>query len=122
MIGPLETISLLSNTLSYIRLFAIGVVGVKIAEAGNMLGYHNLVHSLELVMNGEDVFINLLLVVATLALWLFVQVFAWVLGVFSPNIHTARLHFVEWMGKFHEGSGEPFSPLGGADRYSKEGV
>ena len=122
MIGPLETISLLSNTLSYIRLFAIGVVGVKIAEAGNMLGYHNLVHSLELVMNGEDILINALLVVVTLALWLFVQVFAWVLGVFSPNIHTARLHFVEWMGKFHEGSGEPFSPLGGADRYSKEGV
>jgi len=62
------------------------------------------------------------LAIGTLVLWLFVQLFAWVLGVFSPNIHTARLHFVEWMGKFHEGSGEPFSPLGGADRYSKEGI
>ena len=122
MIGPLETISLLSNTLSYIRLFAIGVVGVKIAEAGNMLGYHNLVHSIELVLEGEGVILNLLLAIGALLLWIFVQIFAWVLGVFSPNIHTARLHFVEWMGKFHEGSGEPFAPLGGANRYSKEGV
>ena len=122
MIGPLETVSLLSNTLSYIRLFAIGIVGVKIAEAGNMLGYHNFVHSIELILEGEGIFLNILIAIATLLLWLFVQIFAWVLGVFSPNIHTARLHFVEWMGKFHDGSGEPFAPLGGTNRYSKEGV
>ncbi len=121
MIGPLETISLLSNTLSYIRLFAIGVVGVKIAEAGNNLGYHNMVVNIEHLLAGEDVVLSAILVILTLMLWLGVQVFAWVLGVFSPNIHTARLHFVEWMGKFHEGVGEPFAPLGGANRYCTEG-
>ena len=121
MIGPLETISLLSNTLSYIRLFAIGVVGVKIAEAGNNLGYHNMVVNLEHLLAGEDVILSAILVILTLMLWLGVQVFAWVLGVFSPNIHTARLHFVEWMGKFHEGVGEPFAPLCGANRYCTEG-
>ena len=121
MIGPLETISLLSNTLSYIRLFAIGVVGVKIAEAGNRLGYHNMVVNIEHLLAGEDVVLSAILVILTLMLWLGVQVFAWVLGVFSPNVHTARLHFVEWMGKFHEGVGEPFAPLGGANRYCTEG-
>jgi V/A-type H+/Na+-transporting ATPase subunit I len=121
MIGPLETVSLLSNTLSYIRLFAIGVVGVKIAEAGNNLGYHNMVVNIEKLIVGEEILLSAILIILTLMLWLGVQIFAWVLGVFSPNIHTARLHFVEWMGKFHEGVGEPFAPLCGANRYCKEG-
>ena len=55
-------------------------------------------------------------------LFLLIQAFALALGLLSPSIHAARLHFVEWMGKFHDGSGEPFAPLGGTNRYSKEGV
>jgi len=31
----------------------------------------------------------------------------------SPSIHAARLHFVEWMGKFYDGSGRVFTPIGG---------
>lgn len=108
----LECVSLLSNTLSYVRLFAIGVAGVKIAEVGNELGYHNFEH---LVFHGHgagDIFIGLLAFV----LWVGVFIFAWVLGVFSPNIHTARLHFVEWMGKFYDGSAERFAPFGPRQR------
>jgi len=41
-----------------------------------------------------------------------VQIFAWGLGVFSPNIHAARLHFVEWMRQFYDASGEAFKPFG----------
>ena len=35
------------------------------------------------------------------------------LGILSPNIHAARLHFVEWMGKFPSGTGRVFTPIGG---------
>lgn len=49
--------------------------------------------------------------------WLGVQAFAWVLGVFSPNIHTARLHLVEWMKQFYQVAGETFSPFGFNARY-----
>ncbi len=49
--------------------------------------------------------------------WLGIQGFAWVLGVFSPNIHTARLHLVEWMKQFYEVAGEVFSPFGFKARY-----
>ena len=49
--------------------------------------------------------------------WLGIQAFAWVLGVFSPNIHTARLHLVEWMKQFYEVAGEVFSPFGFSPRY-----
>ena len=37
-------------------------------------------------------------------LFLGIQAFAIALGLLSPSIHAARLHFVEWMGKFHSGS------------------
>jgi V/A-type H+/Na+-transporting ATPase subunit I len=49
--------------------------------------------------------------------WLGIQAFAWVLGVFSPNIHTARLHLVEWMKQFYEVAGDVFAPFGFNPRY-----
>ena len=110
-VGPLETISLLSNTLSYIRLMAIGTVGVKIAEAGNMLGFENMVLAFEELISQGNI-MALITGIGALLLWVSVQIFAWVLGVFSPNIHAARLHFVEWMKQFYDGSGEPFKPFG----------
>ncbi len=110
-VGPLESISLLSNVLSYLRLMAIGVVGVKIAEAGNKLGYDNMILAFDnLFSNGE--LLSIFTGIIALVLWISIQLFAWVLGVFSPNIHAARLHFVEWMKQFYDGSGEPFKPFG----------
>ena len=38
-LGPLESLQVLSNTISYVRLFAVGIVGVKIAETGNDMLY-----------------------------------------------------------------------------------
>ena len=102
---------ILTNTLSYIRLMAIGTVGVKIAEAGNMLGFENMILAFEEVFSHGDI-TALITGIAALMLWIGVQIFAWVLGVFSPNIHAARLHFVEWMKQFYDGSGEPFKPFG----------
>jgi len=54
-----------------------------------------------------------LVAVFCLLIWVGVQVFALALGLLSPSIHAVRLHFVEWMGKFHDGSGQEFTPLGG---------
>ena len=155
----LECVGLLSNVLSYMRLFAIGVAGVKIAEIGNVMGYavmeqefHGALEWFALalapvvlwvallfvparllpaaaswsvvrwgglvaaaavsVIIGLVAGINIILALVGLILWVGVIGFAWVLGVFSPNIHTARLHYVEWMGKFYDGSGEVFAPFG----------
>ena len=40
IMGPIETFGLLANTLSYLRIMAVGVAGVKIAEIGNEMGFH----------------------------------------------------------------------------------
>ena len=99
ILAPIEAIGMMPSVISYVRLFAVGIVGVKIAETGNKLWEPMLEAELYLV---PVFFIG----------WLSVQIFAWVLGVFSPNIHAARLHFVEWMRQYYDSSGEAFQPFG----------
>ena len=99
ILAPIEAIGMMPSVISYVRLFAVGIVGVKIAETGNKLWEPMLEAELYLV---PIFFIG----------WLSVQIFAWVLGVFSPNIHAARLHFVEWMRQYYDSSGEAFQPFG----------
>jgi len=99
-LAPIEAVGMMPTVISYVRLFAVGVVGVKIAETGNLMLFDKI--------NLEDPLMALVLVVG----WLSVQIFAWGLGVFSPNIHAARLHFVEWMRQYYDSSGEAFRPFG----------
>ena len=108
IMGPIETFGLLANTLSYLRIMAVGVAGVKIAEVSIVLGWENMVAGIE--AGGAAGYLTALL---CMVIFLFVQVFALALGILSPTIHAARLHFVEWMGKFYDGSGRAFAPLGG---------
>jgi V/A-type H+-transporting ATPase subunit I len=109
-LGPLESLQVLSNTISYVRLFAVGIVGVKIAETGNEMLYEPMAHTLADISHASGM--DMLLIPVLLISWLLVQIFALVLGMFSPNVQAARLHFVEWMGKFYETGGVPFTPFG----------
>ena len=101
IMGPIETFGLLANTLSYLRIMAVGVAGVKIAEVSITMGW-------EMMWSG-----GILSFIIGLILFTFIQIFALALGLLSPSIHAIRLHFVEWMGKFYDGSGAIFNPLGG---------
>ncbi|NCF96562.1 MAG: hypothetical protein GWP21_01455, partial [Euryarchaeota archaeon] len=105
IMGPIETFGLLANTLSYLRIMAVGVAGVKIAEIGNEMGFHAMADA---VSSGD-----IITAILCFVIWIGVQVFALALGLLSPSIHAVRLHFVEWMGKFYDGSGQEFSPIGG---------
>jgi V/A-type H+-transporting ATPase subunit I len=109
-LAVLESLGLLPKVVSYVRIFAVGVVGVKIAATGNEMLYEGLAHTLSDLSHAGTV--DLILIPVILVAWLGVQLFALVLGIFSPNIHTVRLHFVEWMMQFYEGSGLPFKPFG----------
>ena len=102
IMGPIETFGLLANTLSYLRVMGVGVAGVKIAEVSITMGW-------DLMWSGGGI----ISIVLGLVLFIFIQAFALALGLLSPSIHAARLHFVEWMGKFYDGSGRVFTPIGG---------
>jgi V/A-type H+-transporting ATPase subunit I len=109
ILAPIEAIGMMPSVISYVRLFAVGVVGVKIAETGNVKLFEPMAHAIE---HSEFLVVPFLLVG-----WLSVQFFAWGLGVFSPNIHAARLHFVEWMRQYYDSSGEAFTPFGFRSRH-----
>ena len=111
VLAPIEAIGLLSSTLSYIRLFAVGIVGVKIAYAGNDMLYTAAIQGFS--DGGIGMIVGLLALVG----WFGVQLFAWVLGLVSPNIHAVRLHFVEWMKQFYLAEGEPFEAFGFKERH-----
>ncbi len=105
IMGPIETFGLLANTLSYLRIMGVGVAGVKIAEVSITMGWEKISPAID---SGD-----IIAVVLGLVLFVLIQLFAIALGILSPTIHAVRLHFVEWMGKFYDGSGKAFSPLGG---------
>ena len=104
-LAPIEAVGMMPTVISYVRLFAVGVVGVKIAETGNSMLFAEI--------NFDEPLMAIVLVIG----WLAVQFFAWGLGVFSPNIHAARLHFVEWMRQYYDSSGEAFNPFGLRTQY-----
>lgn len=117
-LGPLESLQILSNVISYVRIFAVGIVGVKIAELGNEKFFEPAVHAItDFASDPVGIILGIITIILMLALWLVVQIFALGLGLFSPNVQAARLHFVEWMGKFYEVGGQTFSPFGPKQRY-----
>ena len=93
LLGPLEVLETVGNVLSYLRIAAIGLSSVYLAQVANELG-------------GITGNILLGLIIATLF-----HALNLVLGTFSPTIQSLRLHYVEFFGKFHEGGGQPFQPF-----------
>jgi V/A-type H+-transporting ATPase subunit I len=93
LMGPLEFLKSFGNILSYARLMAIGVSSVVLAQVANTIG-----GILESIVLGILV-----------ALIFHTMNFA--LGVFSPTIHSLRLHYVEFFGKFFQPGGKPYQPF-----------
>mgnify|MGYP001188379539 FL=1 len=104
-LAPIEAVGMMPSVISYVRLFAVGAVGVKIAETANV----NLFTKIDF----GDPLIAVVLIIG----WILGQIFALVLGLFSPNIHAARLHFVEWMRQYYDSSGEAFDPFGRKSKF-----
>jgi V/A-type H+-transporting ATPase subunit I len=93
LLAPLELLKSIGNIISYVRIMAIGLTSVLLAFVANRLG-------------GEtgDIFTGV--IVAGLLHLLNI-----ILGVFSPTIHSLRLHYVEFFSKFMEHGGRRFEPL-----------
>lgn len=93
LLAPLELIKSIGNIISYVRIAAIGLTSVLLAFVAN-----NLAGLTGDVVTG--------VVVAGL-----IHLLNIILGVFSPTIHSLRLHYVEFFSKFIEHGGKKFAPL-----------
>ncbi len=104
--GAYKLVNYFSDILSYARLFGVGLVGCVIAYVANFL----------CSMFAGAGFIGIILggIVAVLFHALNIA-----LSLLSAYIHNARLQFVEFFGKFYEGSGVPFTPMASKLRYAR---
>jgi len=91
--GTIEVMSTVGNILSYARLMAIGMASVILAMVANRLG-----ESFEIAIIG--IIVALLLHALNI-----------VLAMFSPSIHSMRLHIVEFFSKFYTGGGVVYKPF-----------
>ena len=92
-IGLLEILSNFGNILSYSRIMAIGLASVMLATVANKLA--------EAIPN----------IIIGVIFAFFIHFINFIMGIFSPTIHSLRLHYVEFFGKFFLPSGRPFKPF-----------
>lgn len=100
-------VNLLGDVLSYSRLFALALSSAIIAQVVNQMA-GMLMDQLSIPVVG--VFLAFMVVVGGHA-------FNLGMAALSGFIHTARLQFVEFFGKFYDGTGVPFKPLRYEPRY-----
>ena len=107
--GVLELPGIVSNIMSYTRLFAIGLSSLGIAMTFNNLG--------EMVANmGDGGVIAAIFGVIVAVLGHTINMF---LALLAPSLHALRLHYVEWMTKFYTGGGTPYEPFGRERKYTE---
>jgi len=104
--GAYGLINYFNDVISYVRLFALALVGSVIALIGNDLGS---------MMFGVPVVGYPLGIVVALAF----HAFNIGLGLLSAYVHGARLHFIEFFSKFYSGDGMEFVPIGSQLKYTR---
>lgn len=102
--GLYEGVSYFSDILSYSRLLALGLATSALAYAINLIsGMLSGVPYVGIVLSAAILFMG--------------HMFTLAINTLGAFVHSARLQFVEFFGKFITGTGKEFSPLSRKERY-----
>ncbi len=104
--GLYNLINFASDLLSYSRILALGLASAVVGQVVNILA----------TLKGGS-FIGFILMIVVFCVGHLLNLVINVLGTF---VHTARLQYIEFFGKFYEDGGTPFRPIKAADRYSED--
>lgn len=94
-----------SDILSYARLYGLMLSGAVIAQI-------IATYTTQFFQSGQ-----ILLIVLAVVLLIVGHGFNLVMNLLGAYIHDARLQYVEFYGRFYEGEGELFKPLGSQHKY-----
>ncbi|MBI5207048.1 MAG: V-type ATP synthase subunit I, partial [Candidatus Firestonebacteria bacterium] len=95
--------SYLGDILSYIRLLALGLATGIVAMVVNLIA--------SLVAGSPIGFVAAILIIIGL------HGFNMIINVLGAFVHTCRLHYVEFFGKFYDNGGKAFSPFRKEGKY-----
>lgn len=98
--GVVEIPSLLSNIISYLRIFGVSVAAISLATVVNAI-------AAPLFQTGTAVGTALGIIMLT-----FGHVFNTFIKIMEGAIQGIRLHYVEMFGWFYEGGGKKYAPFG----------
>ncbi len=106
LLGLYDAINYAADLLSYSRILALGLASAVIAQVVNMVG--------TMFVSGVPGFLVLL------AVSLIGHTVNMALNVLGSFVHTSRLQYLEFFGKFFEEGGEGFVPVADSDRYTDQ--
>lgn len=99
IVGSYGITAFIGDTLSYCRLLALGLTTSIVGMTFNMLG--GIVRDVPVV--GFFLFVAVIVVG---------HLFNFAISLLGAFVHSMRLVFVEFFGRFYEGGSRPFEPLG----------
>lgn len=106
LLGLHDAINYAADLLSYSRILALGLASAVIAQVVNMVG--------TMFVSGFWGFLILL------AVSLIGHTVNLALNVLGSFVHTSRLQYLEFFGKFFEEGGEGFVPIADSNRYTDQ--
>ncbi len=99
----------LSDTLSFSRIFALGLTGTLLGSAMNEMLFPK---------NTSFTIISFLVTIGALIVLLFVHIFIFAITMLGAYVHTSRLQYLEFFNKFFVSGGRPFKPFRHNNKYT----
>lgn len=109
--GVVELPGLLSNTLSYSRIIAVGLSSISIASTVNLIAFDMAWKP------GSPIGV---MTIFAIVVFIGGHALNTVLSIIAPGMHALRLQYVEFFGKFYEGGGRKYNPFGYIRKYTEE--
>ena len=118
LLGLYDAINYAADLLSYSRILALGLASAVIAQVINMVGtvFGSMIGGLF-----DNVIVDVLIrILVLLVVALIGHTVNMALNVLGSFVHTSRLQYLEFFGKFFEDGGEAFVPMTPSDRYTDQ--